>query len=399
MLINLERLTKAMDDNHLDGLVSTTDANFYYLTGYSSDGLRQFVYDHQAYAVINREKPLAALVVESQGLSNQYLDGREELAGIITYNRFYRPGPFLDVELDPWEVKLKEIGLITPAKSPVDGLVSALKRQGLEGKRIGLDEVNLKAGVLDKLKSELPTTIFVPASKLLVWVRKVKTDEELKRLVRANRVIENAIRAAMAIVRDGVTEYEMFCEFNRSVGAQGGQPAFSLIHFGRNAVAGETLPRSTSLTPGVPIWFDCGARVDGYFSDIARIGFLGEPMPRAAEMYKALLFGEDEAIRLTKPGMTGEDVFNLTLKACKDAGLTHYERHHLGHGIGLELYEDVRIAPGVQEIVEEGTVVNIETPYYEFGLGALHVEDPYVVRADGNQLLTTMDRGLIIVQD
>jgi Xaa-Pro aminopeptidase len=43
-------------------------------------------------------------------------------------------------------------------------------------------------------------------------------------------------------------------------------------------------------------------------------------------------------------------------------------------------------------------VINIETPYYEFGLGALHVEDPYVVREDGNhELLTTLGRELHIL--
>jgi len=86
------------------------------------------------------------------------------------------------------------------------------------------------------------------------------------------------------------------------------------------------------------------------------------------------------------------------MAATRAAGLPHYERHHVGHGIGTELYEDVLISPGVQDVLEEGTVVNTETPYYEFGLGALHVEDPFILKAAGNELLTSLGRELLIVE-
>ena len=43
-------------------------------------------------------------------------------------------------------------------------------------------------------------------------------------------------------------------------------------------------------------------------------------------------------------------------------------------------------------------VINIETPYYEFGFGAVHVEDPFVVREGGNELLTELSRDLHIVE-
>ena len=74
------------------------------------------------------------------------------------------------------------------------------------------------------------------------------------------------------------------------------------------------------------------------------------------------------------------------MKAVQEAGLKHYERHHTGHGIGLELYENVLIKPGNTDIIEEGTVLNHEAPYYQFGLGGFIIENPFVVRAGGNEL-------------
>ena len=86
--------------------------------------------------------------------------------------------------------------------------------------------------------------------------------------------------------------------------------------------------------------------------------------------------------------MTGDQVFNLTMSAVHKAGFPEYRRHHVGHGIGLEPYERPILTPGNADIIEPGMVLSIETPYYEFGLGALHVEDPILVRETANERLT-----------
>ena len=42
-------------------------------------------------------------------------------------------------------------------------------------------------------------------------------------------------------------------------------------------------------------------------------------------------------------------------------------------------------------------VLNVEAPYYEVGFGALHVEDPIVVRSNGGQVLTRSSRELVLL--
>jgi Xaa-Pro aminopeptidase len=71
----------------------------------------------------------------------------------------------------------------------------------------------------------------------------------------------------------------------------------------------------------------------------------------------------------------------------------------VGHCIGVEVYDPPVLNASSQTPIEAGMVVNIEIPYYELGWGAVHVEDPYLVGADGrNTWLTTMSRDLIIVE-
>ena len=93
-LLNVSRLQSMMDAEGLDALVASTMNNVYYLTGVMGEGLRNFPYDHQTYAVISRDRPLEPSVVTTQGLSNQYLDAFEGLQDVVTYGRFFRPGPF-----------------------------------------------------------------------------------------------------------------------------------------------------------------------------------------------------------------------------------------------------------------------------------------------------------------
>ena len=399
MLINQDRLQRKMDEEGLDGIVATTLANVFYLTGVLSDGLELFPYEHQSYAVITRDRPTEAYLVASSGFANQAWMAYETLKGVITFGKFYRPGPFIDTTLTEKEEWLRVITQeVKPEATPVDALVAALQKMGLQNMKIGLDELNLKQGVQETLAEKLPQAQFTHISKTMRWVRKVKTSPEIERLKHVTKMAENAIAATLGIAREEVTEYELAREFDRSIVSQGGKPNFTLIRIGRNGIAGEVDPGRTPLKRGDTIWFDVGCSYDGYYADIARIGALGEPGPRARAIYQAMLAGEQAAIDHAKVGMTGGDLFDLTVAATRAAGVPHYERHHVGHGIGTELYEDVLIAPGNQDVLEEGTVVNVETPYYEFGLGALHVEDPFILKSAGNELLTHLSRELLIVE-
>jgi len=89
-------------------------------------------------------------------------------------------------------------------------------------------------------------------------------------------------------------------------------------------------------------------------------------------------------------------VFNAAIEIAKKR-IPQYERTHVGHGIGLELYEPPIITPTTDIILEVGMIFNIEPPYYELGLGGFQVEDTVVVTDKGFRLLTTLDRDLGIL--
>jgi Xaa-Pro aminopeptidase len=403
MLVNVERLKAKMDEEGLDGIVAATLPNVHYFAGFWSQALSGFPYEGQCYAVVTRDEPASPVVVSSTVELDQVQDGIAAgfpIRDTVNFGTFYREGPVLDVTLSEEEKHLKAISMEREAlDGPLPALVAAIQKLGLAGKKVGLDELGLRQDVRAGLDERLGGTQFVPVSELLRSVRAVKTPEEIRRLRRVVQITERAMLAATAIARPGITEQEMAREFERSIVSQGGSPQFSLIRFGRNAVAGQRIPDRTELQEGDIIWFDTGALYDGYWSDIARGFSLGEPSERAATIYQAMVEGEESGIAQTRAGMTGGELFEITLAATCAAGAPHYRRHHVGHGIGSEVYEAPLLAPGNRDVIEVGSVINIETPYYEFGLGALHVEDPYVVGEDGkHEILTTLPRTLQILE-
>ncbi len=388
MLANIERLKRRMADDDLDGLIAATAENVQYLTGIRSVSLHLHPYFGQCYAVITRDAPEQVTLVSSTGEIDQVLDASAEIADAVNFGTFYREN-YGNGALPDHEQRLQRLTNQPAEPNGGAALATAIKRIGLAGKRIGIDENGLRIGVEAGLRQALPSTNFVAAASAFAWVRRVKTEEEIRRIASAALITEQAIAAAVSIARAGVTEQELYLEFNRSVASQGGRAEFTMIKFGRNSVSGQVLSNRTPLAAGDTIWFDVGATYQGYWSDLARTFSFGEPSQRVRELYRAMVAGEQAGIDRARPGMTGGQLFDLTVQAVRDNGEPRYRRHHVGHCIGAEVYEQPILAPGNDIEIEAGMVINIETPYYEFGVGAVHVENPFVV-GDGqpNRLLT-----------
>ncbi|MGQ4514766.1 M24 family metallopeptidase [Streptomyces sp. DW26H14] len=396
MRVHHERLRRRMAEERLDAIVSTTAENLMYLTGVDSVHLGMFPHSGRAFAVVSQDTSAGAVFVCGRCEVDQFLDADEQIREAVAYGPFFREVPE-EVSLGTEDELLREVGEDTRFMDPLAALAYAIRRVCPDGGRIGVDEQGVPADFLEALAKELSGWEIVTASSHLRWVRQVKTTRELELVAAAARVAENAIQATIAIAAPGVTERELVREFNRSVAAQGGVPKFTLIRIGDNAVAGQRSASGRQLRRGQAIWFDVGAVVDGYWCDIARVCTLGDPDPRLARLYSAVLTGEQHALDLARPGMTGKELFELTMDSVRASGIPHYRRNHVGHGIGVEVYDRVLIRPDSTDELEPGTVVNIETPYYEFGFGCVHVEDPFVVGESGNRLLTNLTRDLIVL--
>lgn len=397
MLVNIERLQVMMKENDLDGIVFTTSENVYYITGIRSVSLQLFPHDGKCFAIITRDNPSKPCFISSRGEVDQVLDGYSNIQEVYTFGNFYRVLPH--TMLTPKEQRLNEILEQNQSGSkPEEVLVYAIKNLGMSKGRIGIDEVGMNQVFIQSIKDLLPGAIVCPVSDYIKWVRRVKTVDELKLLERSALLTERSIQKVLTLIKNGVTEKEIYHHFIISLAEEGVTPKVCLIKFGRNGVGGQVAANETKLVYGDIIWFDVMTEHQGYWADIARTFSFGEPAKRIRNIYDALLKGQQEMLERAAPLITGNHLFQIGLSAVRQAGLQTYMRHHLGHGIGLELYELPILAPESRFEIEENMVLSLETPYYEFGLGALHIEDPVVINKKSNRLLTKSSRALEVIE-
>jgi len=106
---------------------------------------------------------------------------------------------------------------------------------------------------------------------------------------------------------------------------------------------------------------------------------------------------------LFKPGVRPSRIFDAAMDAVKKSGIPDYRRHHLGHGIGIELYDSplirsaqdasvVQLAGASDVPLEENMTLNIEVPYYELGFGGMQIEYTLVITKNGFEFILPYNR-------
>jgi Xaa-Pro aminopeptidase len=75
--------------------------------------------------------------------------------------------------------------------------------------------------------------------------------------------------------------------------------------------------------------------------------------------------------------------------------LDRYFVHSTGHGLGLEVHEDPRIARGQKQRLKSGNVITIEPGVYVAGVGGIRIEDDVAVLANRTEVITRVPRDFI----
>lgn len=393
--VNVDRWARVLADHpDVDVVVATTKENVRYLSGFTPASF-VLMPATEVYAVAHRDAPQRPAVICPAGDLDAEL--QRPLAGVRyrPYGEFYIEMP-TDESLESGDgVRLAEL-TETVAPSALQALVAAIEEQATGG-RIAVDERGVAEATLRGLRERFGDRIVLGAG-LLAQVRVVKTAPEIERLTRALRATEAGIAAALAAAREGVSEQDLADELERATVAHGGTPVFSWVLFGANAAYPNGAPSSERrLAVGDVLRFDVGCEVDGYHSDIARTAVLGPPEDRIARYYGAILAGEQAAIDLIAPGVTGHEVLEAAVAGTREAGIPHYRRNHVGHGIGLNVYDEPVMGAHNEQPLVPGTVLEIETPYYEAGVVGLQVEDTVLVTEKGCELLTASSRALTVL--
>jgi Xaa-Pro aminopeptidase len=272
-----------------------------------------------------------------------------------------------------------------------------LKERGLDRASIGADLEFMPAADYEAIKQALPGVTWTDGSQVLRRLRMIKSPREIKRLRRAAKAAEAGLLRMAATVKPGVPLATLSAAWKAGAQAFAAQNGFALSgHWDFVSVGADLSDMSAVVTPGALIKADVGTLVDGYSSDGARTFTYGPASALALEIFKGLENAFAAGLEQLRPGNTFGAVHAAMLASMRNNGFAEYYRGHFGHSVGggVGIEEWPFFSTGNPEVIQPDMVVALEAPFYGQGLGALMIEDQFLITGTGPECMTTLPRAL-----
>jgi Xaa-Pro aminopeptidase len=338
----------------VEGLLVTHPADWYYLTGFTGES--------GALVVMRRETTL------------------------LTDGRFVGQA----------KAEVTGIGVVQQKGSLLESTGEFLTSS--KAKSVGFEATQLSVSQYGALRKAAGRGCkWKPVAGLVASLRMQKDAQELAVMRRAAILAGRVLEETIPLLKTGVREFEIAAEIEyqmRKTGAAGA--AFeTIVAFGERAALPHARPTAKRLKKNEFVVLDLGAILAHYCSDITRTFYYGKAPERVRRWYKAVQDAQVAAIATVKNGVLCGDVDTAARQVLEGQGLGKYFVHSTGHGLGLEVHEEPRIARGQKKRLEAGNVVTIEPGIYIEGVGGIRIEDDVAVHADRIEVLTRITRDLI----
>ena len=339
-LARIEKARRLMIENGIDALVLESGSSMFYFTGVRWG---------------NSERTFAVVI-----------PARGELAWVT-------PG-FEEARARELIKSSSDVRAWQEDESPYRLIASILRDRGATGK-VGIEE-RLRFFIYDGIRQELPSAQFVSATPVTAGCRMFKSPAEIALLQRANDITLQAIGAATAKLKEGMTPKDVSDAVAAASRNLGGQSDGGLVIFGKYTAFPHGTVQPLTLKEGDVVLVDCGCSVEGYGSDITRTTVFGKPTQRMRDIWDLEKRAQNAAFAAAQIGATCESVDAAARKVITDAGFGPDYKvpglpHRTGHGIGLDGHEWTNFVRGNTTKLQPGMCFSDEptiTIYGEFGI-------------------------------
>jgi D-alanyl-D-alanine dipeptidase len=254
------------------------------------------------------------------------------------------------------------------------------------------------ASHLLELERATADCMFVPAGRALPLLRAVKDDDEVELLRAVARAADAAFADLVEIPFAGRRELEVAEVVRERLVEHGHETAqFAIVASGPNGASPHHGAGERTIETGDAVVLDFGGTREGYFSDITRTVFVGEPEEEHRAVYETVRAAQQAAFDAIRPGVAAQDVDRAARGVISGAGYGDRFVHRTGHGIGLDLHEPPYIVEGNETLLEPGMTFSDEPGIYLPGRFGVRIEDQVVVTPSGAERLNEAPRELTVV--
>lgn len=296
------------------------------------------------------------------------------------------------------------------------------------GDTVGLEyDITAYSAVL-RLMGLFPDSKTVNASGILRQWRSVKTPVQAELMRQSGVKHAEVYKRVPGLYRMGMTDHELQVEIERLSRLEGCLGVFrisgpSMELFMGNVISGKNADNPTpydfamggaGLDPSLPVGADGAEILDnttvmvdlngnftGYMTDMTRVFSLGKIPQLAMDAHQCSIDICHAFMKEARPGTAAKDLYAMAEAMVRERSLERYfmgHRQHagfVGHGIGIEVNELPVIAPRSRDILQEGNTIALEPKFVIPEVGAVGVENTYLVTGDGAECLTVCPEEIV----
>jgi Xaa-Pro aminopeptidase len=302
-----------------------------------------------------------------------------------------------------------------------------LRSERLEYPVIGLELDVLPVQLFLKIQKIFPHLTYRDVSPLILAQRMVKDEDELQLVRVSAAILDKGQRRALEVIREGITEVEMAAEVEAELrrnkhegilvnrrfdaytmyGMIGSGESLTRFAGFANVASGIGLSRAMRISAsnrimrrGDLVMIDITGSYHGYITDVTRPYVIGSASQKQIDVFETLCEVEDEILQSVRPGIPVADVYEVGVSAARETAYGEYfmgyeeKGRFVGHGLGLELDEPPILGPNDPTIIAENMTLAVEINTIIPDFGTIKVEDSFIVKADGVELLSSTERRL-----
>jgi Xaa-Pro aminopeptidase len=266
------------------------------------------------------------------------------------------------------------------------------------------------------------------ASPLMRTVRAVKTPLAMDMLRQSGAKHTRVYRRIPGLFQEGMSDYDLQVSIEHLSRLQGCLGQFRIsgdtmelymgnVLAGRNADAPSpydfamggagmdpSLPvgaNGTLITPGTTVMVDINGNYNGYMTDMTRVFALGDLEPLAERAHQCSIDIHHALCDMMHPGTPAKALWEKAEQIVTEADLKPYYMGHrqhagfIGHGVGIEINELPVIAPRSRDTIQEGNVIALEPKFVIPHVGAVGIENTYIVHSDRVECITLAPEEII----
>lgn len=286
------RTAELMEKYGIDVLIVSTPENVFYTSGMP---VRHVAKNPILFALANQNPTI--VVIDKNGEEN-----------LILWDLY---------QTRSWVKKVKGASGV---KAVLKSLVKIIKAVVEGSGKIGV-ESRMPVYQYNELKKEFPEAqIEIDATdQLLLELRLVKSDEEIRRITESTHIAEKTIQTLVNNTKVGIKDLDLI-QLAKKAMIEAGADGTDHVTMSINDSDPEAPGFGIVLKRGDITRYDIGAIYEGYNSDVSRHAFIGKAPNEIRELIEAIVTVQNFCEKTIKPGLSPKELYNKAQNKWKEIG-------------------------------------------------------------------------------